>query len=530
MLVFFGCAPACLPAGEHEAGPSEYLHRSWTKEHGLPDNQVHAVLQTHDGYLWVATLRGLARFDGLKFTVFDNLNTSAMKSANCLCLAEDSDGNLWIGTADGLLCRAGQTFVRFTAQSGLASSHVFSLCPSRLGGVWAGCKGGLNRVHQGPILKYPELGSWPDRWSICEDGTGVLWIGSHQLQRLDPQSGKLETIALPPTWAGASLITLQSDGELGLRVLFHHWGRGVRLYQLNLGEWQPLCQGLGIESRPDPSEVFLTLDRQGNLWFPYPPARLYCLRAGERVVWPAPTKRLKDDVLCATEDQESNLWLGTDFGGLLRWQPKRVQTLSAKDGLAHDNTWALGEDSDGSVWLGTDGGLSHFKAGQFTNYTEAHGLSRNAVRALALDQSSTLWIGTGSGLNSLRDGQFQTHPFPGEWFEGKVRVILPARDGALWVGTALGLHRIRGAERTKYTTADGLPHEDVRALLEDRAGNLWIGTFGGGLCKLVVPPSGGPFVVLPSGGAGDNSTNTADRLKPGLQTFTTTNGLSNNFV
>src|SRR5690242_20169442 len=75
----------------------EYDQRTWRHEHGLPDDRVKAILQTRDGYLWVATQRGLARFDGLRFTVFDHANTPELVNDDCISLAEDSEGNLWIG-------------------------------------------------------------------------------------------------------------------------------------------------------------------------------------------------------------------------------------------------------------------------------------------------------------------------------------------------------------------------------------------------------------------------------------------------
>jgi ligand-binding sensor domain-containing protein len=81
----------------------EFTQRSWEKKDGLPDKQIQSLLHTRDGYLWIGTRRGLARFDGRKFTVFDHLNTPEMPDDNCKSLAEDLDENLWIATDDGLL-------------------------------------------------------------------------------------------------------------------------------------------------------------------------------------------------------------------------------------------------------------------------------------------------------------------------------------------------------------------------------------------------------------------------------------------
>src|SRR3954466_6195138 len=80
--------------------PQDLTLRAWTKQQGLPDDSVTAVLQTRDGYLWVGTSGGLARFDGVRFAMMAPWN---IKSNSVLCitaLCEDSQGKLWIGTQD----------------------------------------------------------------------------------------------------------------------------------------------------------------------------------------------------------------------------------------------------------------------------------------------------------------------------------------------------------------------------------------------------------------------------------------------
>jgi len=130
----------------------EYTQRNWTTDHGLPSNEIQSMIQTRDGYLWVATRRGLARFDGVKFTVYIQANTPQMVSNDCRALLEDSDGNLWIGTMDGLLMKNISGFTRFGTDDGLFEREVTALYESRNGGVWAGSYGGVSRVENGKIV------------------------------------------------------------------------------------------------------------------------------------------------------------------------------------------------------------------------------------------------------------------------------------------------------------------------------------------------------------------------------------------
>src|SRR2546423_478219 len=81
----------------------QYSHSIWRTENGLPQNTVRAIVQTHDGYIWLATDDGLVRFDGIRLVTFDRQNTPAMKSSVILTLYEDSNRTLWVGTDNGLI-------------------------------------------------------------------------------------------------------------------------------------------------------------------------------------------------------------------------------------------------------------------------------------------------------------------------------------------------------------------------------------------------------------------------------------------
>ena len=96
-LVLAAIAPVCFPA----AAAPNYFTRTWQVEQGLPQNKATAVVQTRDGYLWVGTYNGLARFDGVRFTVFDDNNTPALRSRRITSLFETAEGTLWIGTESG---------------------------------------------------------------------------------------------------------------------------------------------------------------------------------------------------------------------------------------------------------------------------------------------------------------------------------------------------------------------------------------------------------------------------------------------
>ena len=121
--IWYGIA-CVLVVGVGEAA-AEYRFDVWTAESGLPQNTVRDILQTRDGYLWVATLDGLARFDGVRFTVFNKANSPGLSSNRIMALYEDCAGDLWVGLDDGgLASRHEGRFTRFGNREGLPAARV----------------------------------------------------------------------------------------------------------------------------------------------------------------------------------------------------------------------------------------------------------------------------------------------------------------------------------------------------------------------------------------------------------------------
>jgi ligand-binding sensor domain-containing protein/signal transduction histidine kinase len=497
----------------------EYLHRSWTREHGLPDNRVYAITQTQDGYLWVGTSAGLARFDGAQFVVFNRANTPDMGNEACLKIMQDGTGALWVGTEGGVLLqrRATGAFRLYQTEKGPDSRQLRLLTAGREG-VWAQSVDGVLLYH---LASDRVLGAYvvdagrsPGITDAHETARGRLWIGrSDGAGWLDPVSGNWRpgTPPVPGTPPLAHAAVLQAGDYVDLAG---SWPLGPgQLYRFANGAWT-LCATNLIhnESRP----LFLTQDREGNLWMPQAGVGLARFSSSGVALLRVPFEEA-EYVLCLQQDRDGALWFGTENAGLHRLQPRRIQTLTTADGLAGDNPECALEAKDGTFWIGTDKGLSHFTGDACTNFREHDGLARPIVRALAQDRNGIIWIGTLGGLNFLEGGRLKEFHIPGDWVEGKIRALLVGRDGALWVGTVRGLHRVQGEQRWKGTTAEGLGANEVLALLEDRDGSIWVGTAGGGVNRLNwFPPRHVPG-------------ETPDP-RVAILSLNTANGLSSNFV
>src|SRR5688572_11318822 len=117
---------------------AQYQIESWTTDHGLPQNVVTAVIQARDGYIWLATLDGLVRFDGVRFTVFNRNNSRGIRSNRFVALYGAADGAIWAGTdGAGVTRYASGAFTTYTTQDGLPSGNVDGLTGDATGNIWA---------------------------------------------------------------------------------------------------------------------------------------------------------------------------------------------------------------------------------------------------------------------------------------------------------------------------------------------------------------------------------------------------------
>jgi PAS domain S-box-containing protein len=487
------CAISFLGAGalarEGAQEPSVHAVEIWQQPQGLPQNSVLALLQTRDSYLWIGTKGGLSRFDGVRFTTFDDGNKQQLKENEVWALAEGSDGSLWIGTYGGGLSRLKDgKFTIYTTADGLVSDVVARLCADDEGGVWIGTDGGLSYFKGGRFTNYTVANGLAHNVvrQLYRDPSGTVWIGTSRggLNRvtdghlLAPE--KLEGDA-PRAEIGA----FYRDRDDALWV-----GTYDGLFVVKGGKSTRYSTDHGL-----PSNVvrFVTQDADGVVWIGTDTG----LARHERGVFTAYTFEALGpvpDLLSFLKDREGSVWVGSRSLGLARLRPSHFSTYTRQNGLPDDNVTSLFQDSSGSLWAGTRTGLAAFVEGRFQPFGAAAGLPSRTVSSIAQDRDGHLWVGLRSGLfRSTRpascsarscDVRF-TEVKHGETLDGQNRVVVADRAGTIWVGTdSDGLLAYQDKRFVHYTTANGLSSNAVRAIQEDRDGALWIGTRGGGLDRL----------------------------------------------
>ena len=508
-------APALDPAG----AVSQYVLSSWSTKEGLPQSTGLALARTRDGFLWVGTEEGLARFDGASFVVRDRRNTPGLPHNVVYSLLGSRDGSLWVGTAAGLARLVEGSAHPWGARRNVPERAVRCLLEDRSGTVWAGTSGGgLVRIAGETATRVTTNDGLPsdEVSSLLEDPDGTLWIAtSRGLARRGPD-GRIAAVEVPGArserlrglcrgrdgslWVGSDLGVIRLEAGAGRPLGAADGLASERIHTLAADRdgnvWAATAAGLcrlgasvsclAATGPISPSPAFPILeDDAGDLWFGTAGGGLHRLSDSAFRAFGRPEGLPANSVLAFLEARDGRVWIGTFGAGLAVLEEGRVsRTYTRADGLPDDTIVSLHEGRDGTVWVATKGGLAAIAGGAVRPGLVPRGLPSTDLFAVTEDAAGTLWVASDAGL-SRRDGARFVTPGVAEGLPSpRLRMMKATRDGAIWVGAAGGgLARLLGGRATLFGASEGLPAATVYALHEDADGTLWAGTLGGGLVR-----------------------------------------------
>jgi signal transduction histidine kinase/ligand-binding sensor domain-containing protein len=504
--------------GQTNSSLTDFSSSSWQIEQGLPQNSVSAMVQDHEGYLWLATYNGLARFDGVRFTIFDTANTPEFHDSRIMSLFEDKDGVLWIGHETGSLTKLDHgKFTDVKLPDDWPGGPVLGIGTDKDGVLWLLNYGGTLCSMNGDKFYAASVAQGLGVPSITQDDQDTLWVvrngllGSLRIGKLQPW--------LPdgqPDLRYVERVCACRSGGLWLlgggRVM--KWPGHGPVQDLGAAPWGPLYITALIETEsgdllagtedglylwsPDGSYrsfndhnelthnwvCCLTEDREGDIWVGTGGGGLDELRVRTVEMVKAPDDWQGHAVLAVTTNATGGLWLGTEGGGLYQFNGFEAKSATETNGLSNDYIWSTWEDNQSNLWVGTwANGLYRRQDGIFQELTNAVAPSEG-VRALFHDDQG-MWIGTPDGLIRYANGVFTNVTGSAGLILPDVRDIAEDQAGTIWFGmSGGGLGRIHNGNITQFLREDGLPSDFVWSLLTDSDGTLWIGTFDGGLCRL----------------------------------------------
>jgi len=441
------------------------VFRSFGVADGLPDPTVGAIQEDASGRIWISTDRGLARFDGARWSTPDEAVPRRGESVNLYNVAlwrdggarivepggaladyvypksktwalsfRDPRGALWVLTGARSLFELvrGQTTTLAGPESPKPAPKPrrFALTRGRDGRVWLNLNGRLS-VH--------ENGSWrtfspalpaaaAEPIAFFEDAEGSLWIGGEAgLVQAFPTP--VRTI-VPAAGSDANFYPIAEDGAG--RV----WAATQNVaFRVEPGRFQPLDGFLFTAARADRDGAILLGKTAEGVTRVMPSGRVEQVYLGREII---------TDVL---RDRAGAVWIATS-SGVVRVDPSGSESRwRTAEGLAGDRVMALAESARGGVWAGCYGGVSRIEGDRVTSWSSADGLGSDKIRALHEDERGALWIGTyDGGIARLLDGKLVALRKRDGLFDDGAFAILDDGMGRLWISSNRGIYAVPRAQ------------------------------------------------------------------------------------
>jgi PAS domain S-box-containing protein len=443
--------------------------------------RIQSIYQDKNGNLWVGTDDGLYRYiqQNNKFNLYENI-IEGINLIKVRAIFEDKSGVLWIGAETGLFQSTGEDkkIRRFqvisTDPGKLGESNIRSIFEDKSGRLWIGTWGdGLYIKETGKkefihCLNEPaDTNSLSNNYviAIYEDRTGIIWIGTQDggINKFTKRIERFVPYRNPDPANKKNSINVWAFFESKIyegKIWIATRGEGIYLFSTGL-------------KAPGHYKISGDISKEPN----------------------------RNDIRAVFEDQPSKkVWVGTVQAGLYTFDPEKKEFshyLKYPDIKSDEYIMCFCEDHQGFLWVGTrDDGLiridkDRVKVRKYKNDPQnSHSLSNNFILSIYEDRSGTLWIGTGGGgLDKCIDKEkgifqhYQTLPDDAKSISHNfISTIYEDKAGTLWIGTVGGGLNKMDTEKdqfTAYTIKDGLPDDVINAIMEDDEKNLWLSTNNG---------------------------------------------------
>ncbi len=405
---------------------SEYLVDSFGFDEGFPGNSCTGISQTRDGYLWFSSFSGLARFNGLEFTLFTAENQPQIPDTRVVNCYVDQHGRLLLGTMQGLAMK--------------------------LENGWT---------------NLPETHTWGNRELIrnfAEGTNGPLLVTTTRGRVFQVQDNRLNELPGIPGHGGSYCGVDVNGQPIVVRGGFVGYWNGSAWRDFNTIE-HVVQKAVGAGQA-----------RGGGVWLVMT-NQLVLIRNGQ-VVQEVPLSSAVEGFWQLLEDRLGNVWLPSLEKGLFRISPNgTVKRFGKADGLPNDSgTRSVFEDAQGNLWVGSGvGGVTRFRPARFHSIGTSAGLPDVAITSMAKLKDGRVLFGTYGGGLALLNGN---HVEPNLQVSAKfVQTIVRAKNDEIFIGTLYdGLFSLKGDHTQQFNRTQPKIPTSISALFEDSENRLWIGS------------------------------------------------------
>ncbi|HLE56889.1 MAG TPA: two-component regulator propeller domain-containing protein, partial [Rhodothermia bacterium] len=458
--------------GQRADDVQHFVHRSWTVEQGLPQNTVTAIARTTDGYVWLGTVKGVVRFDGVRFVAFERATTPGLADDRVTKLLATSSGDLWIGTEwGGVGLRSKGMFTSYLGDGGVSEHYISSLFEDRHGNVWIGAAN----------VAYQYDGDSFERFQFAAPDSP-----DSPRSFLETRDGRLLV-------SGQGVFQFTGDGFRAVEM--HGLDVGTVVYDMREAEggslWLATSKGI-VHSTPTRSRTYafgsepvtvLAVGKDGLLWAG---VRGQGLARFDGESW-AIERRL-GFIRHLYPDEDGLIWVAGGDDGLHRLQPALFRTITEIGAPGGESVLRVVEDKHGAIWTGSlYAGMFRSMDGSIRQFTTKDGLPGNSTHILSGDREGSIWMAAGSQLYGFKGERFEPVDLGAEanpYGSTAVRAVAASSRGGLWLGMPGLIARFDGRGLSDQVALPEHPGINHTHLHEDSAGNVWISADRGRLCRI----------------------------------------------
>lgn len=432
--------------------------RIWQSQDGLPSNVVRSVIQSTDGYLWVATAEGIARFDGFDFEVIEPEDQLRRYRLAYSRLFATSGGRVWAATYQGGLLRSQGGALKAILNDKRKPNPpiVTQVVEDKSGAVWFRRGSETGRIAEdGSLL---ETGTSAEIEKLMEED---LSLQKERGRAMESGLNPLLKDAVGRLWTAGSAggLTVSEEGRPLIAVEFPQRGKSFGVNEM-------------------------LLDREGNVWVASPVNGLARVRHARVEVPDIDGNLVERSFSALLEDRSGAWWIANRRGGMIRWKPGDTQRVdfTTPAARAFRPAAALFEDRDSRLWVASrDGSVFLRENGTFTPQFPRTQIP-SKVRSITQDASGTIWFGGTQGLSSLRDGQVRLYTAQDGVPNLDLTVVQSFPGGGILAGSAGG-HVLLGdfSGFSMIATPELTNHQSISAILAVSSKEVWVATLGSGL-------------------------------------------------
>jgi len=484
----------------------QYNFINYSIEEGLSQSQIRAISQDNDGYLWIGTLGGLSKFDGINFENY-SINEGLLHN-QINAIYTDSKGQTWLGTQGGVSVYKAGTFVSYEFSESLSQQFVLSITEDKAGRIWCATGDGVVYFEENKLnyIKLPNgeknnyvrnifIDRDDNKWLATRDGVSIIDNDFNIIDTLKNVNATQIFVDDDKTvWCstfGDGVFHLANNKCIKYTVDQNLISNHIRSFvkrkdgafwfaskngisKLKNNEVKNFTEREGLSNN---NIKTIMEDVEGNLFLGSDGGGLIKFNNENFMSYTDEGVVKSNVVMSVIEDHNRNIWVSTYEQGVGVFTSKGFVLLTTKDGLGNNTVWCSMASKNKNFWVGTDNGISVFDGRKFKTYDMEDGLMAKKVYALAEDSNNNIWIGTKEGvsvLNQSSDSIFNIE------MGRNVRDIFVEAENSIWFCSSDGLFNYNPQTNQKkiYTEQDGLPSSSVMNIVKNE-NSYWVGTNNG---------------------------------------------------